>query len=134
MARCHLFRPLTDAEGNLVLDCTVTLYMSDAVAVITQVIYTTSDGSDVYENPFNVTSGFLDIWLDHPQRLYVHVASPGFDEVDLYLKLDVLPPAPEIVTVRGGILKIINVPNPGDVLFAADTEGEAEWRPVPVGD
>lgn len=90
MARVHLFRPLQDAAGNLQRGATVRLYRAGTSVLADDVLYTTDSGIETYSQPVACPTGFLDVYLDYPQRFRIGVTPFGggtevfFDDVDFF--------------------------------------------------
>lgn len=128
MARAHLFRPVTDEHGNLLYGATVTVRKADVSAPIEQVIYTSPwDAEAVVDNPFTIPSGFVDLWLETPQRVNLLIQSAGRADISIYL--DVPAPAEEVVRADFP-LRVTNPAAAGTVLTGLD-ETSAAWQPVP---
>jgi hypothetical protein len=66
VARAHLFRPITDREGNLLYNATVTVREVDFSIPIGQPLYAGPTGADVLDNPFTAVNGVIDFWVDVP--------------------------------------------------------------------
>src|SRR5690242_20280163 len=96
MARAHLFRPVTDEKGNLLYGAQVTVRKADFAEPIEQPIFAGPlDSAETVENPYVADNGYVDIWLDTPERVNLYIESTGREPISLYL--DVNPPAPEVV-------------------------------------
>jgi hypothetical protein len=128
MARAHLFRPVTDELGNLLFGATVTVRQADLNTSIIQPIYTGPTGDTVLTNPLSLGSGFVDIWLDTPERVNLLVQSTGRPDISIYL--DVQPPATEVVR-SAYPLTITNLPLIGQVLTGTDGS-DAAWADPPA--
>lgn len=132
MARAHLFRPITDVQGNLLYGATVTVRETDFSVPIDQAMWTTDDGTDQYDNPLTASAGVIDFWLDSPQRVSLLIQSPGIADIQVYL--DAQPPPEQIVTSPDAPLEIVNVPSTsGQVLLSTGTAGQAQWGTAPTG-
>lgn len=136
MARAHLLRPLTDAEGNLLYGATVTVRDADFSVPIAQTLWADPTGTDpvadVLSNPFTATSGVIDIWLDTPQRVSVLIEYSGAQADQVYL--DVQPPPEQTVISTDGPMAIVNTPTvPGQVLLSTGTAGQVQWGTAPSG-
>lgn len=131
MARAHLLRPITDREGNLLYNATVTVREVDYAIPINQAIYSGPTGNDELSNPFTAANGVIDFWLDTPQRVAVLVEADG--EADILAYLDA-PPPPEQIVATDSPLEIVNAPSvSGQVLLSTSTAGQAQWGNPPSG-
>lgn len=83
MSRMHLYRPITDAQGNLRAGATVRLIDPDTDSSITDDIFDTPTGSTTLDNPFVCDSGIIDIWFDLPLVLNVGVVPAGGVQEDV---------------------------------------------------
>lgn len=129
MARAHLFRPVTDEEGNLLYGAEVSVRRADVLVPLDQTIYTGPlAGASVLPNPFPIDGGYIDIWLDEPQRVNLLIKSGGRSPISIYL--DVQPPAGEVLRTEHSIT-ITNAPYDNAVLIA-DGPGTASWQDTPV--
>jgi len=131
VARAHLFRPITDREGNLLYSATVTVREVNYAVPIGQPMYSSSTGDDTLDNPFTAVNGVIDFWLDTPQRVSLLVESA--DEDDILVYLDAQPPPEQIVSTDSP-LEIVNAPSvSGQVLLSTSTAGQAQWGDPPSG-
>lgn len=131
MARAHLMRPITDREGNLLYNATVTVRETGFAIPIGQTLYSGPTGSDTLPNPFVAANGVIDFWLDVPQR--VSILTQADDETDIQVYLDA-PPPPEQIVATDSPLEIVNVPTvSGQVLLSTSTAGQAQWGDPPSG-
>lgn len=131
MARAHLFRPITDREGNLLYGATVTVSEADYAIPIGQTLYSGPTGSNTLDNPFTATNGVIDFWLDTPQRVSVLVQAEGEDDIQVYLDA---PPPPEQIVSTDFPLEIVNTPSgSGQVLLSTATAGQVQWGNPPTG-
>lgn len=131
MARAHLFRPITDREGNLLYGAAVTVRETNYSVPIGQALYASETGSDVLANPFVTPNGVIDFWLDVPQRVSILVQSENVDDILVYLDAPV-PPEETVATTSP--LSIVNTPTAsGEVLLSTGTPGEVQWGAPPSG-
>lgn len=131
MARAHLFRPITDREGNLLYNATVTVREVDYSIPIGQPLYASKDGGDTLSNPFTAVNGVIDFWIDEPQRMSILAQHATASDILVYL--DAPPPAEEIVSTDFP-LEITNAPSTsGQVLLSTGTAGVAQWGNPPSG-
>lgn len=131
MARAHLFRPITDREGNLLYGATVTVREVDYAIPIGQPMYAGSNGADMLDNPLTAVNGVIDFWLDIPQRVSLLIENDGMNDILVYL--DAQPPPEQIVTTDSP-LEITNTPSvSGQVLLSTSTAGQAQWGNPPSG-
>lgn len=128
MARAHLFRPVTDEHGDLLYGATVTVRNALLDQPISQPIYA-GPLSDAQErpNPFTIDAGYVDIWLDTPERVNLLIESTGRAPISVYL--DAFAPAAEVARTLYP-LRITNQPAAGQVLLGVD-DATAEWGPTP---
>lgn len=131
MARAHLFRPITDREGNLLYSATVTVREVNYAIPIGQPMYSGNTGTDTLDNPFTAVNGAIDFWVDTPQRVSILVEAAEQDDILAYL--DAQPPPEQIVSTDSP-LEIVNAPSvSGQVLLSTSTAGEAQWGDPPSG-
>lgn len=131
MSRAHLFRPITDREGNLLYNATVTVREVDYSIPVGQPIYAGPTGTDVLDNPFTAVNGVIDFWLDTPQRMSILVEHAEISDILVYLDA---PPAPEEIVSSSAPLEIVNEPSTsGQVLLSTATAGQAQWGNPPTG-
>ncbi len=131
MARAHLFRPITDREGNLLYNATVTVREVDYSIPIGQPLYASKDGADTLPNPFTAVNGVIDLWIDEPQRMSVLVQHEQTNDILVYLDA---PPPPEEIVSTDYPLEIVNQPSfSGQVLLSTGTAGQAQWGNPPSG-
>lgn len=130
MARAHLFRSVTDDKGNLLYGAEVTARQINLSDKITQTIYAGPLGdAAVLENPFVIDGGYIDVWLDSPERVNFLVDSPGRDPMSVYL--DVNTPAPEQVRSLYPLV-ITNQPADGKVLIGDGPDTASFQNPPTV--
>ncbi len=127
MARAHLFRPVTDEKGNLLYGALVTVRPTSLSGVISQDIYPGPLSTDPLPNPYVLDNGYVDIWLDEPQRVNLLINASGFDPISIYL--DVHPPAAEVLRTAYP-LKITNAPANGKILIGTSAT-EASFQDPP---
>lgn len=131
MARAHLFRPITDREGNLLYNAAVTVREVDYSIPIGQPLYAGPTGDTQVANPFTAVNGVIDFWLDTPQRMSILVEHETVDDILVYLDA---PPPPEEIVSSSVPLEIVNEPSTsGQVLLSTATAGQAQWGNPPAG-
>jgi len=131
VARAHLFRPITDREGNLLYNAAVTVREVNYSVAIGQPLYAGPTGDDQLANPFTATNGVIDFWLDTPQRMSVLVEHESVDDILVYLDA---PPPPEEIVSSTVPMEIVNQPSTsGQVLLSTATAGQAQWGNPPAG-
>lgn len=131
MARAHLFRPVTDREGNLLYNASVTVREVDYSIPVGQPLYSGPTGDTVLANPFTAVNGVIDFWLDEPQRMSILVEHETVDDILVYLDA---PPPPEEIVSSSVPLEIVNEPSTsGQVLLSTATAGQAQWGNPPAG-
>lgn len=131
MARAHLFRPITDREGNLLYGAAVTVREVNYAIPIGQPLYSGPAGADELANPFIAVNGVIDFWLDTPQRVSILVEADTVDNILVYLDA---PPPPEQIVATDSPLEIVNAPSvSGQVLLSTSTAGQAHWGNPPTG-
>lgn len=131
MARAHLMRPITDREGNLLYNATVTVREVAYAIPIAQPIYSGPTGDDELSNPYTTASGVIDFWLDTPQRVALLVQADGQSDTVVYLDA---PPPPEQIVATDSPLEIVNTPSvSGQVLLSTSLAGQAQWGNPPSG-
>jgi hypothetical protein len=131
VARAHLFRPITDREGNLLYNATVTVREVDYAIPVGQPLYAGPTGEDVLDNPLTAVNGVIDFWLETPQRMSILVQHPTVSDILVYLDA---PPPPEEIVSSTVPLEIVNTPTvSGQVLLSTSTAGQAQWGNPPSG-
>ncbi len=127
MARAHLFRPVTDDKGNLLYGAVVTVRSTTLNGVIAQPIYPGPISVTPLSNPYVLDNGYIDIWIEEPERVNFLIEVSGLDAISLYL--DVHPPAEEVLRTAYP-LKITNAPASGKILIGI-SETEASFQDAP---
>ena len=129
MARAHLFRPVTDVTGILLYGATVTVRKSGVNEAISQSIYAGPlAGAAVLSNPMTIDGGFIDIWLDTPERVNLLIQSGTMSPISIWL--DAQPPATEVVRSAYPLV-ITNAPGAAKVLTGT-SDTQAAWGAVPT--
>jgi hypothetical protein len=131
VSRAHLFRPITDREGNLLYNASVTVREVNYSIPIGQPLYAGPTGDTALANPFTAANGVIDFWLDDPQRVSLLVEHETVNDILVYLDA---PPPPEEIVSSSAPLEIVNTPSTsGQVLLSTATAGEAQWGNPPAG-
>lgn len=86
--RAHYTRPVTDEQGDLLLNVQVSVFNPGTTDFISQVLYSTDTGSNVLTNPYVSASGTVDFYLDTPGRVRLGLVQGGlpmqfYDDVDI---------------------------------------------------
>lgn len=130
MARGHLFRLVTDPTGTPLYGAQVTVRTADVSAPIAQTVW---DGplntANDMGNPFIINGGYVDIWLDQPQRINLLIESPNQDPIAVYV--DVQPSADEAV-YSPFPLQILNAPTVAGQVLVATSVSTALFQDPPV--
>ena len=87
--RAHFNRALLDLQGNQVPTATVRLLVSGTSTTYGQTIYTQATGGTTYTNPWTVTTGEVDFYLDAPDRVRIGV-KVGTDPEEFWDNVDVV--------------------------------------------
>jgi hypothetical protein len=131
MARAHLFRPVTDQQGNLLYNATVTVRETNYAVEVGQALYSSATGSDTLPNPFTVSNGVIDFWLNTPQRVSLLVQSDGNQDILAYLDAQ---PSPDQIVTSTAPLTVINSPSAsGQVLLSTAVPSQVQWGAAPGG-
>lgn len=80
-ARAHLYRPLVDQHGDLITDATVRVLQPGTTDLVTDSLYYNSTDDSILPNPFNVTNGVLDFYMNQAQTVRFGISRPGQAEV-----------------------------------------------------
>lgn len=124
MSRAHLYRPVTDSEGNIVPNTKITLYEPGTTQLLQQPIYQNPLGSLAWTNPWTTSDGYANVYLDRPQTVRVGLTVQGSTET--YIEdIPVEVPAEQLVMADTGF-QIINTGNSGQFLQSGAT-GIAAW-------
>lgn len=88
MSRAHLSRPVQNSSGALVPSATIRLIEPGTDTSITDPIYTNDEGEGTRLNPWSLTTGIVDFYLDEPRRVGIGVtvgeaAEYIIDDVDV---------------------------------------------------
>jgi len=71
MARAHLYRPITDASGDLQEGTIVRVLQPDSNPItaqpVTGAVYASKTGDAVLGTTFTASDGVIDLWMDDPQ-------------------------------------------------------------------
>lgn len=129
MSRAHLYRPVTDSDGNVVPNTVITVYEAGTSQLIQQPLYTQSSGSPVWDNPHTTSDGYVDFYLDRPQSVRIGLAVQGSPET----YVDDIPvlPSPDTLVQADEAFQVLNAPTEGWFLQAGQP-GQAAW--VDAGD
>lgn len=129
--RSHLFRPVMDSTGALMYGATVTVFQATVSALLDQTMFSAPTGSDALSNPFVTSNGYIDIWLNNPERCLLLIQTPDHPDISVYL--DANPAASEIVHAATGFA-ITNTGTSAQLL-TAQGDGTARWvdPPTPTG-
>lgn len=93
--RAHFNRPLTDRMGNQVDEAVVRLLVAGSTTeLIPAIVYSEATGSLTRTNPWNITNGEIDFFLDAPARLQIGITVAA-DPEELWDNVDVLAVATE---------------------------------------
>ncbi|MEV7675137.1 hypothetical protein [Streptomyces sp. NPDC088752] len=93
--RAHFNRPLTDRMGNKVDQASVRLLVAGSTTeLIPGIVYSGATGGLTRTNPWNITNGEIDFYLDAPTRLQVGV-KVGADPEEFWDNIDVMAVASE---------------------------------------
>lgn len=87
--RAHFNRALLDLQGNQVPTATVRLLAPGTTTTYGQTIYTEATGGTTYTNPWTVTNGEIDFYLDAPDRVRIGV-KVGSDPEEFWDNVDVV--------------------------------------------
>jgi hypothetical protein len=95
--RAHLTRVITDAQGNVnTAPLTISVYQPGTTTLLGDLLYAANTGASGYTNPFTISTGIVDFYLNTPQRVDLKVDDGSRSTV--YSNVDVL----EVVTGGGG--------------------------------
>lgn len=133
MARAHIYRSATDNQGNLLFNAQVTVYEDQFSVPLAQTMWMdgTTTTNSIPNNPYSLTNGIIDFWLDTPQRLCLLIQHPSVPDIVVYV--DANPPAGQIVYGLTPI-EITNTPTAsGQVLMSTAIAGEVAWGAAPSG-
>jgi hypothetical protein len=86
--RAHFNRALLDLQGNQVPTATVRLLVPGTTTFYGQTIYAQATGGTTYTNPWTVTTGEVDFYLDAPDRVRIGV-QVGADPEEFWDNVDV---------------------------------------------
>ena len=77
MSRYHIYRPITDAQGNLRAGATVRLIDPDTNNSMTTSAYDSQTGVTPLDNPFVTASGIVDLYFDDPVQVSFGIVPVG---------------------------------------------------------
>lgn len=84
MTRAHLYRPITDASGDLQEGTIVRVLMPDAdpsaAVSVTDPVYSSKIGTATLGSTFTAANGVVDLWMDNPQFVMLGLTPPGDNE------------------------------------------------------
>jgi hypothetical protein len=129
MGRAHLYRPITDSEGNIVPNTKITVYEAGTSTLLAQALYKQAVGSPIWDNPHTSSDGYVEFYLDRPQSVRIGLVVQGATET----YVDDIPvlPSPENLVQADHAFQVLNAPTPGFFLQAG-SPGQAAW--VDAGD
>ncbi|MGW1436885.1 hypothetical protein ACWD7M_16740 [Streptomyces griseus] len=86
--RAHFNRPVTDRMGNQVDEAQIRLLTPGGLEPIPDMIYTEVTGGTTRANPWSITNGEVDFYLDSPARVKIGILVAGaaeefWDNVDI---------------------------------------------------
>ena len=130
MARGHLFRLVTDPTGVPLYGAQVTVRTADISGPITQTVWDGPlDTANDLGNPFIISGGYVDIWLDQPQRVNLLIEQANQDPIAVYV--DVQPSADEAV-YSPFPLQILNSPTVAGQVLVATSVSTAQFQDPPI--
>lgn len=119
MARAHLFRPVTNGDGVPLYGAKVTVRSVDLSGNITQTVWDGPLNTAMAQgNPITINGGYIDIWLDYPQRVNLLIQQPGADDISVFM--DVSAPADQVIQ-SDQPLRVTGDMSAGQVLLAVDS-------------
>jgi hypothetical protein len=125
MARAHLFRPVVDAEGNVVPLTQITLYEAGSTQLLQQTIYSDPISTETpRDNPWTTSDGYIDVYLDLPQTVRIGTRTQGAEETFVD-NISVLPAPENMVWAKEGFV-IMNDQTAGHFLQSG-APGVAAW-------
>lgn len=127
MTRMHLYRPITDAQGNLRTGATVRLIDPDTSSSISSDFFATPTDLTPVGNPYVADDGIIDLWFDEPLVLNVGVVPAGGvqEEVVLGLYPDGVSEALALRTTDAVIIYTTTQPLRNTV--TSDTQRRVRW-------
>ncbi|MEU6362266.1 hypothetical protein [Streptomyces albidoflavus] len=87
--RAHFHRPLTDRAGNQIDEAQVRLFAPGTTEMIQDTIYVEAASGLTRTNPWTITNGEIDFFLDSPARLQIGV-KVGTSPEEFWDNVDVL--------------------------------------------
>ncbi|WP_428957964.1 hypothetical protein [Streptomyces sp. cg35] len=87
--RAHFNRPLTDRLGNQVDEAQVRLLVQGTTELLPDTVYAEAANGLTRTNPWNISNGEIDFFLDSPTRLQIGV-KVGTDPEEFWDNVDVL--------------------------------------------
>lgn len=129
LSRAHVYRRITDSDGNIVPNTTVTIYEAGTTQLLAQTLWQNDVGSQAIPNPFVTSNGYLEFFLDVPKSVRVGLVVQGSTETFID-DVPVLPAPENMVTAVTGF-QVTNAPAAGYFLQAGQP-GAASW--VNAGD
>lgn len=93
----HLYRPLQNPNGDLMVNAVVRILQPGTTDAVTQTFYQDPDGTNPYSNPYTCASGVVDIYFDAPIVVKIGVTLGG---TEVFF---------DNVTVSGGINSISTI-------------------------
>lgn len=125
MSRAHLYRPVTDNEGNVVPNTVITIYEPGTTQVLGQVIWSDAHSSlTPLTNPWTTSDGFIEFYLDVPQTVRIGLQVQGGPQT--FIENIAVQPAPENLVYGQTGFKILNSAAAGQFLQSG-LPGFAQW-------
>lgn len=86
--RAHYTAPIQDTDGNLLPGSVIAVNQNGIPALLTAPIYADGTSATVMSNPFVSSDGYVDFYLDAPQRVDLQITAPGqtpgtFPDIDV---------------------------------------------------
>lgn len=127
--RAHLYRKITDSQGNVVPNTVVSIYEAGTTQLLLQTLYVLEVGSEEVANPLTTSDGFVSFWIDKPQSVRIGLKLQGTAET--YIDDVPVSVSPQNLVQADVAFEIVNAPTDGFFLQHGQP-GVATW--VDAGD
>lgn len=123
MARAHLYRSISDSNGNIRPAVQVSVFNAGSTQLTEQTLYTGETGSTALENPFVSSDGVIDFYLDRAQSVKIELRDGS--SLSTFDNIEVVPSPDNVVQAANGFA-IQNAPEAGQFLQSW-SQTEAQW-------
>lgn len=129
--KVHIYIPIQNNVGDVIQNITVRLLQPDTTSLIADDVYASpTDPDSIIGQPFAVTNGIIDVYIQDAQRMRIGVTLAGqteffLEDVDVY-------PSGDNVAVTTAPLAVTNTPTRAGMVLSSIDSNTAEWAALGV--